>query len=248
MPQDMHFLPGENRQQFLARVQKSKAAAANTPKPGGFKGIATPGQAIQAQLNGKRVYMNGTNVTDDSGPSAPKPPSIMERAIKNPPRGMATGPKAGESISRSDIFKGAASEGSMLRAGEKKPIINMRVGMGNSEGYNRANAKPVGEAANELLGSAVHMIANKGKSFDEARQSLQSLDTFKGLSEAGKDYALANFDRWRAGQLKGNKNTMGNIRRASQNPVKPTDNLQMRATDSSTANLARTANRVGVLD
>jgi hypothetical protein len=155
---------------------------------------------------------------------------------------MATGPKAGESMSRADLFKGAASEGSMLRADEKKPVINMKVGMGNSENYNRANAKPVGEAANELLGSAVHMMQNKGKSYDEARQSLQSLDTFKGLSEAGRDYALANFDRWRAGQLKGNKNTMGNIRRASQNPIKPTGPSQ------STMNLAKTANSVGILD
>ena len=124
----------------------------------------------------------------------------------------------------------------------KKPVINMKVGMGNSKNYNRANAKPVGEAANELLGSAVHMMQNKGKSYDEARQSLQSLDTFKGLSEAGKDYALANFDRWQAGQLKGNKNTMGNIRRASQNPIKPTGPSQ------STMNLAKTANSVGILD
>lgn len=198
MPQDMHFLPGENRQQFLKRVNAGKF-----------------------------------------GP--PSPPPV-------PPRGMAPASKASDNLTRADIFKGAASEGSMLRAGEKKPIINMRVGMGNSEGYNRANAKPVGEAANELLGSAVHMMQNKGKSYDDARQSLQTLDTFKGLSEAGREYALANFDRWRAGQVKGNKNTMGNLRRAGQKPVKPTDNLQMRATDSSTANLARTANRVGILD
>ena len=176
------------------------------------------------------------------------PPLPTNSLAVVPSRGMATGPKAGESMSRADLFKGASSEGSMLRAGEKKPIITMRVGMGNSAGYNRANAKPVGEAANELIGSAVHMMQNKGKSYDEARQALQTLDTFKGLSEAGREYALANFDRWRAGQVKGNKNTMGNIRRASQKPVKPTDNMQMRATDSSTANLARTANRVGILD
>jgi hypothetical protein len=79
---------------------------------------------------------------------------------------------------------------------------------------------------------------------------MQTLETFKGLSEAGREYALANFDRWRAGQVKGNKNTMGNLRRASQNPVKPTDNLQMREAgpSQSTRNLARTANSVGILD
>jgi len=197
MAQDEHFLPGENRQQFLKRVNAGKY-----------------------------------------GPPSPPP---------TPPRGMATGPKAGESISRSDIYKGAASEGSMLRANEKKPIINMRVGMGNSDGYNRANSTPVGEAAHKLLGYAYDLI-KKGRSFDEARKLMQGTEQFRGLSEGGKDYALRNFDLWRGGQSRGQQNEMGSIRRASQNKVKPTDNLQMRATDSSTANLARTANRVGVLD
>lgn len=232
-------------QAYALAVQQRKAndlrrAGGNT---GGFKGIEKPGEAVQVMMNGKKAFVSGSAITDESGPTrTPNSAPVV------PPRGMAPAPKASDNLTRANIFQGAASDGSMLRAGEKKPIINMKVGMGNSAGYNRANAKPVGEAANELLGSAVHMMQNKGKSYDDARQSLQTLDTFKGLSEAGREYALANFDRWRAGQVKGNKNTMGNLRRAGQKPVKPTDNLQMRATDSNTANLARTANRVGILD
>jgi hypothetical protein len=240
----------EEQAYALAKQQrKANDARRAGGNAGGFKGIETPGQSIKALENGKFVYRSGSGITSDEGPTdAPKrAPSL----VVNPPRGMATGPKAGESMSRADLFKGASSDGSMLRAGEKKPIINMRVGMGNSAGgYNRANAKPVAEASTELLGSAVSMMQQKGKSFDEARQSMQTLETFKGLSEAGREYALANFDRWRAGQVKGNKNTMGNLRRASQNPVKPTDNLQMRQAgpSQSTRNLARTANSVGILD
>ena len=205
----------EEQAYALAKKQRAANDARRAGgNAGGFKGIETPGQSIKALENGKFVYRSGSGITSDEGPTdAPKrAPSL----VVNPPRGMATG--------------------------ERKPIINMKVGMGNSEGYNRANAKPIGEAANELLGSAVHMMQNKGKSYDDARQSLQSLDTFKALSESGRDYALANFDRWRAGQLKGNKNTMGNLRRAGQNPVKSTGPSQ------STMNLAKTANSVGILD
>lgn len=131
--------------------------------------------------------------------------------------------KTNSQYTREDLYKGANSEGSILRANnpQKKPIINMKAGMGNSpDGYNRANGMDISEASTELLGSAVHMINKKGKSFDNARQSLQTLGTFKGLSESGRNYALAAFDRWRATQLNGNNNTMGNIRRASQSPKK----------------------------
>lgn len=109
---------------------------------------------------------------------------------------------------RGDLFKGANSEGSILRnnSPQKKPIINMRAGMGNSpDGYNRANGVDIGDASTELLGSAVHMMQKKGKSFSDARQSLQTLDTFKGLSESGRKYALDKFDRWQASQVGGTK-------------------------------------------
>ena len=228
----------------LAKKQRAandlRRAGGNT---GGFKGIEKPGEAVQVMMNGRKAFVSGSAITDDSGPA--KPPrnflnDIGDAAAKS--RAVYANRDAGRASNA------GPTDAPKPTVATKKPVINMKVGMGNSENYNRANAKPVGEAANELLGSAVHMMQNKGKSYDDARQSLQTLDTFKGLSEAGREYALANFDRWRAGQVKGNKNTMGNLRRASQKPVKPTDNLQMRATDSNTANLARTANRVGILD
>lgn len=145
-------------------------------------------------------------------------PPLPNKPVTPTKMADSAGATGGPSFSRNPY----ASEGGVSTNNpQKKPIINMKAGMGNSpDGYNRANGMDIGEASTELLGSAVHMINKKGKSFDDARQSLQTLGTFKGLSESGRNYSLANFDRWRATQLKGNKNTIGNIRRASQPPKK----------------------------
>lgn len=185
---------------------------------GGFKGIATPGQAIQVQLNGKRAYINGTNVTDDSGPS--KPPRNFLNDI-------------GDAAARTrQIYAnrdaGLPSNGRpSTSTPEKKPIVQMRQGMSpSSQGFNRSNETPVGDASKQLKGYAYDLI-RRGKSFDEARKLMQGTEQFRGLSQGAKDYVLNDFDMWRASQSSQRaKGAIENVRRGgqpsmSQAPNKP---------------------------
>lgn len=174
------------------------------------------------------------------GPPLPPKPEVV------PPRGMAAAPKASDNLTRSDIYKGASSSGSMLKPEEKKPIVNMRVGMGQSEGFTRANQGDLAATSKDLQGYAYDLM-KKGKSFEEAKKLMSGLSDFRGLSQGGRDYVMNKLDLWKAGQIKLNDNKQGSIRRAAQRQVLPSDNLQMRQSNSQ-QNLANTANRVGVLD
>lgn len=53
---------------------------------GGYKGIETPGQAVQVLLNGKKAYMSGSQITDAEGPGdvTRKKPIVQMRQGMSP--------------------------------------------------------------------------------------------------------------------------------------------------------------------
>ena len=60
----------------MATGKPSQMLPKGNPGAGGFKGIAKPGEAVQVMLNGKKAFISGSAITDDSGPS-PAPRSFL---------------------------------------------------------------------------------------------------------------------------------------------------------------------------
>ena len=62
----------EEQAYALAKKQRAandlRRAGGNT---GGFKGIEKPGEAVQVMMNGRKAFVSGSAITDDSGPAKP---------------------------------------------------------------------------------------------------------------------------------------------------------------------------------
>lgn len=220
MPQDMHFLPGETRQQYLKRVNAGKFDVPLPPKANRPTGVARPGETVQAMLGGKKVLIDGSAITDGEGPVTPKAPTQMERAVKNPPRGMATGPKAGESMSRTDLFRGATSEGSMLKVSTPERTINMKSGMGNTDAKKVFAEKPTvtrglidenplkfigansGIPMGKALGYGVSLVqrglekGNTGMVKSDYVERLKGSDVFRKLDSQSQSDVLKAYNQW----------------------------------------------------
>lgn len=176
------------------------------------------------------------------GPSFTRNPFASEGGSAARPRAAVNAPRVNTDLTRSDIYKGATSPGSMIDA--KKPIINMRAGMGNSAGgYNRANETPVADASKELRGYGYDLMARKGKSFEEAKKLMSGTEQFRGLSESARNYVMNEFDAWWNNQTAGGKpkREVENVRRGGQPSMSQAPN---RKPDTATANLARVGNSI----
>lgn len=166
---------------------------------GGFKGIETPGQAVQVQLNGKKAYMSGSAITDDSGPSTPSPSRADQHF------------RPGES--RADFL---ARVGGGAAVPERK--VNMQSGMGNtnpkqvfaekpsvSQGMLASNPlehiKNTPGAMRDALGFGTDMLKrglekNTGMIKQDYIDRLKGSDVFRKLDSAAQGHVMKAYSQW----------------------------------------------------
>lgn len=205
MPQDMHFLPGETRQQYLKRVNAGKFNVPSPPKANRPTGVARPGEAVQVMLNGKKAFISGSAITDDSGPS-PAPRSFLN--------------DIGDAAAKSrQVY---ANRDAGLTSGGQAPErkVNMRAGMGNTDAKKVFAEKPSvsqgmlaenplkfiaansGIPMGKALGYGVSLLkrglekGNTGMVKSDYVERLKGSDVFRKLDSTSQGHVLKAYNQW----------------------------------------------------
>lgn len=188
------------RKQRLANEARLRGAGG----AGGFKGVAKPGEAVQAMMNGKKVFISGSAITDDSGPSMPAPQK-PDRASMHFNKGE----------SREDFLKRVNSVAPA--APERK--VNMQSGMGNTDTKKVFAEKPsvtqgmlasnpldyikkTPGAMRDALGFGTDMLrrglekGNTGMVKQDYLDRLKGSDVYRKLDSASQGHVMKAYQQW----------------------------------------------------
>lgn len=189
----------------MATGRPNQMLPKGNPGAGGFKGVAKPGEAVQVMLNGKKAFISGSAITDDSGPS-PAPRSFLN--------------DIGDAAARSR--KVYANRDAGLTSGGQAPErkVNMRAGMGNTDAKKVFAEKPSvsqgmlaedplkfisansGIPMGKALGYGTSLLkrglekGNTGMVKADYVERLKGSDVFRKLDSTSQGHVLKAYNQW----------------------------------------------------
>lgn len=172
---------------------------------GGFKGVAKPGEAVQVMMNGKKAFISGNAITDDSGPS-PAPRSFLN--------------DVGDALAKSRKVY-ANRDAGLTSSGQPVPQrkVNMQTGMGKTD-VKKVFAEKATPASSLLNNNPLEYIkSNPGKMNDalgygtslltrglakgntgmikgDYVERLKGSDVFRKLDSASQGHVLKAYQQW----------------------------------------------------
>jgi len=178
---------------------------------GGFKGIEKPGEAVQVMMNGRKAFISGSAITDDSGP-AKSPRSFLNDI------GDAAA-KSRQVYANRDA--GMPSKSTPVATPPERKV-NMQSGMGNTNPKEAFKEKPsiaqgmlasnpleyikkTPGAMNSALGFGTDMLKrglekNTGMIKQDYIDRLKGSDVFRKLDSASQGHVMNAYQKWLGSQ------------------------------------------------
>jgi hypothetical protein len=175
---------------------------------GGFKGIEKPGEAVQVMMNGRKAFVSGSGITDDSGP-AKAPRSFLN--------------DIGDAVAKSrQVYAnrdaGMPSKSTPVPTPPERKV-NMQSGMGNTDAKKVFAEKPSVTqgmlASNPLdyikktpggmrdaLGFGTDMLSrglakgNTGMVKADYIERLKGADVFRKLDSTSQGHVMKAYQQW----------------------------------------------------